>query len=66
MDIIQLSKARIRLAEIEKELQNDELSFVGRIELLDERLELQEQLGEFQRSTQNGLGDCINCSGWCN
>lgn len=63
MDIIQLSKARIRLAEIEKELQNDELSFVGRMELLDERLELQEQLGEFQRSTNNDSGECINCSG---
>jgi hypothetical protein len=63
MDIIQLSKARIRLAEIEKELQNDELSFVGRMELLDERLELQEQLGEFQRSTNNDDGECINCSG---
>jgi hypothetical protein len=63
MDIIQLSKARIRLAEVNKQLQNDNLSFVERMELLDEQLELKEQLGEFQRSTQNDLGDCINCSG---
>ena len=63
MDIVQLSTARIRLAEVNKQLQNDNLSFVERMELLDEQLELKEQLGEFQRSTQNDLGDCINCSG---
>ena len=61
MTLLESSELRVKLKALEAQL-TPELGLLERCEIQDEILEIKEQLGEFERSVQNGEG-CENCSG---
>lgn len=63
LTLLQASEMRVKLRDLEKQIESGELGLFERCEIEDEILELKEALGEFTRSVQEGRGDCINCSG---
>ncbi len=54
---------RVRLKALELSEQDAHLSFVERLEIKDEILEIKEALGEFQRQVSEAGDECVNCSG---
>lgn len=61
MTLLEISNLRLRLKELDAKL-TPELGLFERCEIQDEVLEIKEQLGEFERTVQEG-GECENCSG---
>ena len=62
MTLQERASLQIRKEQIKKELENPMLGFIDKIELKDELLALEEQLGEFLRDAFESE-DCENCSG---
>lgn len=60
---MEVSEMRVKLKTLEKQIESGELSLFERCEVEDEILELKENLGEFERSVRDDIGECINCSG---
>ena len=56
-------QARMRLQELEVQVNSGELSLFERCDLEDEILDLKERLGQFDRYKFTDQGECINCSG---
>ena len=63
LTLMEVSEMRVKLKNLEKQINSGELSLFDRCEVEDEILELKEQLGEFERSVRDDSGECINCSG---
>lgn len=61
MTLLEISNLRLRLKELEAKL-TPELGLLERCDIQDEILEIKEQLGDFERTVQDG-GECENCSG---
>lgn len=62
MTLIERASLQLRKEQIKKELESPTLGFMETIELKDELLALEEQLGEFLRDAFE-KDDCENCSG---
>lgn len=62
MTLQERASLQLRRDEIKKELENPMLGFIDKIELKDELLALEEELGEFLRNAFESE-DCENCSG---
>lgn len=62
MKLCEASELRVRLKALELSEQDVHLSFVERLEIKDEILEIKEKLGEFHRQVESGEA-CENCSG---
>ncbi len=63
LTLMEVSEMRVKLKNLEKQIESGELSLFDRCEVEDEILELKEQLGDFERSVRDDSGECINCSG---
>ena len=64
MTLQERASLQLRRDEIKKELESPLLGFIDKIELKDELLALEEQLGEFLRDAfEKDDSDCLNCSG---
>jgi hypothetical protein len=63
LTLLEASAMRVKLKDIEKQIESGNLPLLDRCELEDEALTLKEQLGEFERTVRDDSGDCINCSG---
>ena len=63
LTLMEVSEMRVKLKTLEKQIESGELSLFERCEVEDEILELKENLGEFERSVRDDIGECINCSG---
>ena len=63
MELCEATKLRVRLKTLELSEQDAHLSFVERLEIKDEILEIKEALGEFQRQVNEAGEECVNCSG---
>ncbi len=62
MELCEVHQLRLRLKALELSEQDTHLSFVERLEIKDEILEIKELLGEFKRQAESGEA-CENCSG---
>ena len=62
MTLIERASLQLRKEQIKKELESPTLRFMETVELKDELLALEEQLGEFLRNAFESE-DCENCSG---
>lgn len=62
MELCKVHELRVRLKALELSEQDAHLSFIERLEIKDEILEIKEKLGEFQRQVEGGEA-CENCSG---
>jgi hypothetical protein len=58
----EVSAMRIRLKNLELRKDDDSISFMDKIEIMDEILEIKEQLGEFERKVNSSGDDCEFCS----
>lgn len=58
----EVSAMRVKLKNLEARKADASLSFMDKIEVMDEILELKEQLGEFERKVSNSGNDCEFCS----
>lgn len=58
----EVSAMRVRLKQLEARKEDTSLSFMDKIEVMDEILELKEQLGEFERKVSSAGNDCEFCS----
>ena len=54
---------KVKLKNLEQQISSGELSLFERCEVEDARLELKEQLGQFDRAKGNEDGECLYCSG---
>ena len=62
MTLIERASLQLRKEQIKKELESPTLGFMETIELKDELLALEEQLGEFLRDAfEKDDSDCLNC-----
>ena len=61
MTLLESSELRVKLKALEAQL-TPELGLLEKCAIQDEILEIKEQLGEFERTVQEG-GECENCSG---
>ena len=59
--LLQASELRVKLKALEIRKDDASLSFMDKLELMDEILEIKEQLGDFERSVNNA-DDCEFCS----
>lgn len=62
MTLQERASLQLRRDAIKKELENPMLGFIDKIELKDELLALEEELGEFLRNAFESE-NCENCSG---
>ena len=62
MTLQERASLQLRRDAIKKELENPMLGFIDKIELKDELLALEEELGEFLRHAFENE-NCENCSG---
>jgi len=62
MTLQERASLQLRRDAIKKELENPMLGFIDKIELKDELLALEEELGEFLRNAFENE-NCENCSG---
>ena len=62
MTLQERASLQLRRDAIKKELENPMLGFIDKIELKDELLALEEELGEFLRNAFE-KDECENCSG---
>ena len=60
--LLQASELRVKLKALETQKDDLSLSFMDKLEIMDEILELKEQLGEFERHVNNNANDCEFCS----
>ncbi len=63
MDILDISEKKLKIVELEKQIESGNLSLFERCEVEEEILQLKEEIGEFVRNIESSEGDCINCSG---
>jgi hypothetical protein len=63
LDLLEVSAMRLKLANLQTQVQSSELSLFERCELEDEILEIKESLGQFDRAKWDDSGECLNCSG---
>ena len=62
MTLQERASLQLRRDAIKKELENPMLGFIDKIELKDELLALEEELGEFLRNAfESEDSDCLNC-----
>ncbi len=61
MTLQERASLQLRRDEIKKELENPMLGFIDKIELKDELLALEEELGEFLRNAFENEDSCDNC-----
>lgn len=62
MTLIERASLQLRKEQIKKELESPTLGFMETIELKDELLALEEELGEFLRNAfESEDSDCLNC-----
>lgn len=62
LTLFNVHELRVRLKALELSEKDIHLSFVERLEIKDEILEIKEKLGEFHRQVESGEA-CENCSG---
>ena len=63
MGLCKVHELRVRLKALELSEKDADISFVERLEIKDEILEIKEKLGEFQRQVSEAGAACENCSG---
>ncbi|MFN4145859.1 MAG: hypothetical protein ACK4GN_08560 [Runella sp.] len=63
LTLMEVSEMRLKLKNLENQINSGELSLFERCEVEDQILELKEALGDFERSVRQEEGECINCSG---
>ena len=63
MKLCEAHELRVRLKALELTEKDAHLSFLERLEIKDEILEIKEKLGEFQRQANEAGEACENCSG---
>ena len=61
MNLQQRAQLQLRKEEIKGLLEKGNLGFMETIELKDELLALEEELGEFLRNAFESGDDCLNC-----
>ncbi|TAH16712.1 MAG: hypothetical protein EAZ14_00195 [Runella slithyformis] len=62
LTLSEVSAMRVKLKNLEARKEDASLSFMDKIEIMDEILELKEQLGEFERKVSSSGDDCEFCS----
>ncbi|TAE41683.1 MAG: hypothetical protein EAZ70_00095 [Runella slithyformis] len=62
LTLSEVSAMRVKLKNLEARKEDASLSFMDKIEIMDEILELKEQLGEFERKVSSSGNDCEFCS----